>query len=336
MAEATVVESQANQPVTKAPPVVVTQETFNAWADDQLGINRGNDGPEGGQGEDNGPKAEPEKKQALDKLRPEPQEGDTDGGKVYFKGKWVDKHNFNYRLHVQTEEATKEAKEAAAKAAKEAKEAADRAAAAERDRDALRAKYEPPEKDELGPEPTPEQFKDAIEYGKALKDWTAQATRKEESLRRQQEQRAKDWDTRKAKAREEIPTFDDDVKAGENTPLSPPLIGAIYDSDQGPKLLHHLAKNPDVAKALNDMPVERMLREVGKLEAKLSIKPEPKEEAKPEKKAAPVEVSKAPAPISPIKGGGDSGVVRLKGSDAVPANMTYDEWKKKRLAGEIG
>ena len=79
-----------------------------------------------------------------------------------------------------------------------------------------------------------------------------------------------------------------------------------------------------------------MLKEVGKLETALAKGA--KAEAKADKAAASqhtaTEISRAPAPISPLNGGGDP-VVRLSGHQAVPANMTYEDWKAARKAGKI-
>ena len=165
----------------RAPITTVTSENFEEYVDQQLGT--ANPDPEE-QAEEAMQEIE-EKKATEEKTstaNDEPKEGDTQGSKVFFKGKWVGKHDFQYRLHVQTEAKTKEADtkiaaaEALVKQEKEAREAAERTASE------LKNKYEPPKTDEVGPEPQPEQFQDLNEYKAAIKDWTAQKTRRDDRV----------------------------------------------------------------------------------------------------------------------------------------------------------
>lgn len=335
MAEAAPVEVPATPTKVERTNLVVTSSgpdaNFNQWVDQQLGI--GNDGPEGGQGTDTiNPDPVEEAKKELEALKPKPKEGDVDGAKVFFNGEWVGKNDFKYRVHVKSQDAIKEAAEARTKAESEAKAARERADKAEAEALALKQRYEPPQ-NELGPEPTPEQFANPAEYGKALKDWTAEATRREDRARAAEEQRVKSWKAEEAKVREEIPSFDEDVQSAANTPIMPHVAKAVLEL--GPRMLHHLAKNPDTVKALNSMAPERALVELGVIKASFAAKPEAKPEPKPEPKAKVAEMSRAPAPISPIKEGSDTGAVRLKGSDPVPQGMSYDDWKALRQKGAI-
>jgi hypothetical protein len=336
-------EAVAEVPATTQPPArtntVVTQENMHEWVDQQLGLTPGDkDGVDGGQSTDtikgaSGDEVTAAQKE-LDALKPAPKEGDKEGSKVYFNGKWVDKHNFDYRLHVKTQEKTKEIEDAKTATEARLKSERDRAEAAIREAAELRAKYEPAKTDELGPEPQPEQFANPTEYGKALKDWTADATRREEAQKVRQAEHSKAWNQRTEEARKEIADFDAVIKEGANILLSPPVTEAVLDSEVGPKILHHLAKNPEVADALNKMPAGRAQREIGKLEASFVADKSKPAAADPAKPAATVaEVSRAPAPISPIKGG--AGVVTLKGSDPVPSNWTYEDYKAARASGKI-
>ena len=339
--ERSVAEMVARADVPERTNTVVTQENMNAWVDEKLGIKPaaprpGEDGVVGGNGEDTvaGATAEGAPPAAPSGKPAEPQEGDVDGSKVYFKGKWVPKHDFDYRLHVKTQERTKELEDARKGAEAKARTEREAREVAERQASELRAKYEPPRTDELGPEPQPDQFANPTEYGKALKDWTAEATRREEGAKRQQEETAKAWNARKAAARKEIEDFDAVIDASKDVLLSRPLTEAVLDSEVGPKILHKLAKEPELADALNKMPPGRMLREFGRIEAELSKGAE-KAAATPEKPSTPIaEVSRAPAPISPIRGTA-AGVVTLKGSDDVPSNWSYEDWKAARQAGKI-
>lgn len=242
------------------------------------------------------------------------------------------------KLNKRFSELTEKRKAAEEKAAKleeairtqrEAREAAERRAAE------LQAKYEPPKSDELGPEPQPGQFTDIGEYSKALKDWTAEKTQRdyeakqaEERSKKEQEALLKTWNDRQAEARKEIADYADTISNSE-VMVSNEVRQAILESDVGPKLLYHLAKNPEVADKLKDMSAARALREIGRLEASLSIQAGKKQEAA----TTVAEISKAPAPISPLKG--DASMETSKVDSSGNFIGTYAEYKRLRQAGKI-
>lgn len=86
-----------------------------------------------------------------------------------------------------------------------------------------------------------------------------------------------------------IPDFVD-VVSKTTAKISPALEEALLDSDRGPELVYHLAKNPAEADRLNAMNDRQMNREIGRLEAAMST-------AKPAPPAA--RTTSAPAPIKP-------------------------------------
>jgi hypothetical protein len=96
--------------------------------------------------------------------------------------------------------------------------------------------------------------------------------------------------------------------------ISGPVKELIFDSDVGPAIALHLAENEELAERIKGMSVVRQVAEIGKLEATLTQK-------KVDKKV----VSKAPAPVSPIKGGAP---VTAKSLD--DPGITPDEWIKMR------
>lgn len=67
----------------------------------------------------------------------------------------------------------------------------------------------------------------------------------------------------------------------ELIPTKGPLYEAIMDSDIGEKLVYHLAKNPKEAERIAALSVYGQLRELGKLEDRLSAKKEPRETMEP-------------------------------------------------------
>lgn len=80
------------------------------------------------------------------------------------------------------------------------------------------------------------------------------------------------------------PDFDDVINnavSDELIPTKGPLYEAIMDSEIGEKLVYHLAKHPKEAERIAGLSVYGQLRELGKLEDKLSAKKEPRETMEP-------------------------------------------------------
>lgn len=177
--------------------------------------------------------------------------------------------------------------------------------------------------------PRPDQFVDAFEYAEALADWSAEnavmRARQEDVERKIQEERQKvieTWNRKLESTKSELPDFDEMVGSAD-VMVSDQVRDAILESDVGPRILYHLAENPDIAEKISKSSLITALREIGKLEARFE-KTEPKE-------VKPVAVkSKAPAPISPIKAGTSEQVV-VTDTD----KMTYAQYKAMRQAKRI-
>jgi hypothetical protein len=190
---------------------------------------------------------------------------------------------------------------------------------------------------ELGPEPQPEQFSDMFEYAKALAEYTADKKlmeREQQEVQRkaaaEQELKFKAWSERISKAKAELPDFDEMVQSSEVS-VSDPVRDAIMESDVGPKILYHLAENPEFATKLNGMSVISALREIGKLEARLE-KPATSTERAPTGTTV-VGKSRAPAPITPIRGGATGKETGVDSNGEF--HGSFQAWKAARLAGKI-
>jgi hypothetical protein len=225
----------------------------------------------------------------------------------------------------------KEAEERAAKALGEAQKLRDEAAAARKLAEDLKSKYEPV-KQISDDEPRPTDFTDINEYSKALKDWTAETTLKKRAQEEAeikaisaQEKANQDWNERKAAAKKDLPDYKEVINSVADKNVQDAIQLAVWDSEIGPQLLYHLAKNPDLVDKLNQMTPVRALREMGKLELELSPKAANKNAT---------EISKAPAPINPLSKA-STPVTSLRGSQEVPATMDYEQWKEARKAGRI-
>lgn len=102
---------------------------------------------------------------------------------------------------------------------------------------------------------------------------------------------AETYNQRVSEAVARIPDFVEVVSKAE-MPISPALKEALMDSDRGPELVYHLAKNPAEAERLSGMNVGQMNREIGRLETTLGAKPAPTP-------PPAARTTSAPAPIKP-------------------------------------
>ena len=241
----------------------------------------------------------------------------------------------NPKLEKRFSELTKQREEARKEAAREREQ---REALESRIKE-LEGKAEPKPVEE-NVKPQPSQFNDAFEYAEALAEWSAEQAilnrEKAEAERKEQETRqklAESWKQREATIKADLPDYDDMIASAADVTVSDVVRDAIIESDVGPRILYHLAENPELVETLNSSSPIKALREIGKLEAKFEASETPKE-AKTEAETKPsIARSKAPAPISPIK---TSSAVADVGVNADGEfHGTYQQWRESRKAGKI-
>ena len=180
------------------------------------------------------------------------------------------------------------------------------------------------------------QFDDAFEYAEALAEWSAEKALKDRDIAEQQKKAEeernkvlKSWNDKVDKAKKEMPDFND-IVSSSTVLVSDAVRDAILESDVGPQILYHIASDDDFAESLTSMTAIKALKEIGRLEAKF----EAEQEAKPKKEARTVSQSKAPAPISPLKGGKSAGADVLVDTNG-EFYGSYAQWKAARLANRI-
>jgi hypothetical protein len=230
----------------------------------------------------------------------------------------------NPKLEKRFSDITKQREEARAEAKRE-REARESLEARLRE---LESKAQP-KAPEAAEEPKPEQFSDMYEYAKALTDYRVEQRLQEEKVRESQAKAEAErqkvintWADRVKAAKSEMPDFEDMVGSADVV-VSNEVRDAIFESEVGPRILYHLAENPEIAEKLQGMTVTSALRAIGKLEAQFE-----KTEAKPV-----VGRSKAPAPINPIKSAANGRDVNLTADGQF--HGSYQSWKAARLAGRI-
>ena len=241
----------------------------------------------------------------------------------------------NPKLEKRFSELTKQREEARKDAAKER----DAREALEKRISELEGRAEPKPVEE-NVKPSPSQFNDAFEYAEALAEWSAENALlnrdKAEAERKVQDERQqviKSWNDRLVTVKADLPDYDEMIASASDITVNDAIRDAMLESEQGPRILYHLAENPELAEKLNTLSTVSALREIGKLEAKFEASETPKD-AKTEAETKPsIARSKAPAPISPIKTSSAVADVGV-GSDG-EFHGTYQQWRESRKAGKI-
>jgi hypothetical protein len=256
--------------------------------------------------------------QEVDQGQSEPTEAENDATAT-------EDRKQNPKLERRFSEITKQ-REAAREEARREREARENLEAKVRD---LEAKFQPKAEPVAETEPLPEQFSDMYEYAKALTDYRVEQRLSEEKQKEVQAKVAAEhsklidaWGQRVKAAKAEMPDFDDMISSTDVT-VSNEVRDAIFESDVGPRILYHLAENPDFAVKLQGMTLTAALRAIGRLEAQYE-----KTDAKPV-----VGKSKAPAPINPIRSAANGRDVNLTSDGQF--HGSYQAWRAARLAGKI-
>ena len=192
-------------------------------------------------------------------------------------------------------------------------EAQARAEVLERELTELKAKQTP---QVVQGAPKMEDFTDVQEYAKAYAQFEKKnAIDEYEKKQRDTVQQASqkkltdDWEAKVTKA---VAKYDDyDEKVGDLKPTQPWSI-ALMQADNGEEIAYYLGSHPKEAQRIISLDPYSQIREIGKLELKLSQAPEP-----------PKKPSKAPPPIAPVTG-------TAKVDDDMYAPQSPEEYMKKR------
>lgn len=219
-----------------------------------------------------------------------------------------------------------------------------RALAAERRAEELQKQLEAIQKSGPAPvpeapkEPKPEDFATVAEYTDALVSFRVdqrlrdeQAKREREAAEREKEARQREFGKRLNDAKSKHDDFEEvltSIKGTELERVHQDVTEYITESEQGPELLYHLAKNPDVLDRLRKLSPRRFIAELGKLEAKWESPPAKEETPTLSEVATARPVSKAPAPIAPLDTAGIAPVAKK------PEDMSVAELREYRRQQE--
>jgi chromosome segregation ATPase len=300
--------SEAQQETPRMAGTIVTSENLAEFNAQRIGL------------------ADPEPSEAAEEAEPQEIEEQSEPVEAESEAAPTEERKQNPKLEKRFSEITKqrEAARAEAKAEREARESLE-----QRLRE-VEGRLQPQAEEKSETEPQPEQFTDMYEYAKALTDYRVDVRLKEEKQKEvnakvaaEREKVINTWADRVQTAKKEIPDFEDMVGSADVV-VSNEVRDAIFESEVGPRILYHLAENPEIGQKLQGMTLTAALKAIGKLEAKF-------ETTEPISKT--VGKSKAPAPINPIRSAANGRDVNLTANGEF--HGSYQAWKAARLAGRI-
>jgi hypothetical protein len=177
--------------------------------------------------------------------------------------------------------------------------------------------------------PKPDSFETHAEYVEALTDWkTEQAFKKrDQSLAQSQVQieqakKVKSYVEKRDAFKASNPDFDEVMEDVADIQVPASVQELLLSSDNGPELAYELAKNRDELARICKLAPLAAARELGRLESKLSpASPGKKQEQK---------ITKAPAPLAPVKGGGTASIPKTL--DEAAKSDDFATYKKLREA----
>jgi hypothetical protein len=163
-------------------------------------------------------------------------------------------------------------------------------------------KDERPDRTKYKPEEVEKYENDLLSWNRreAIREFQAEQARVQAEAAQKAAQERLEALTKEARA--EIEDFDEVIANADRRKEVIPnhVVAAITESDKGPHLAYYLAKNPDEAKRIFALTPAKALLALGKIELNFT-KTELKETPKPVEKPP---VTKAPAPMASITGGG--------------------------------
>ena len=166
--------------------------------------------------------------------------------------------------------------------------------------------------------PDPSKFESWDAYTEALTDWKLDQYKAQQRAEREQltaqEHQVKATQSFKAREVEALEKYEDyeEVTRSQNLPVTQAMAQAILESDMGPDVWYYLGNNAKEAARIAQLSPASQIREIGKIEAKLSATP------------VTPKVPTASPPIKPVNTG-------KAVNDSVPSDQDdIKTWVKKR------
>lgn len=199
-------------------------------------------------------------------------------------------------------------------------------------KEALKAKPEsnnneskPPQK-AVDSRPRSESFDTHEEYVEALTDWKLdqrELAKQQEVAQLKQKETVNKWQERINSFTESTPDFEEVMEGAGDVIFPLEVSRAITESDLGPAVLYELAKDQENATRISKLSTIAAILEIGKIQARL--------ESKTQKQTTTI--SKAPKPISPVKGNGKP---HKDINDPSLSQADYEALRQKQLDKRAG
>lgn len=181
--------------------------------------------------------------------------------------------------------------------------------------EAAKPKAEPEAPKEAPGKPKADAYASYDEYIDALTDWKIEQRDQTREARQKAEAQAATWQSRATEAKATLTDFDE-VLQNSTAPMNQAMADVIRESEHGPVLAYHLAKNPAEAGRIAQLSPLAAARELGRLEATLSA-PKPKPAQR---------VTSAPTPPTTVGNGRST-----EGDPATMSMADYMAWRKGAL-----
>jgi hypothetical protein len=183
----------------------------------------------------------------------------------------------------------------------------------------------PTEAQASGGPPSPENYQDGELDRNYLRDMARHEARQELAAFQAEQERVRtvaEIRTREDQARARHPDYNEVVTGERLAPLlqgNPGVVEILATHEQGPELAYLLANSPQELQALARMRPAHAAVRLGQLISTLTPQEPP---------ATPRPVSKAPAPISPLRGSGAAPAVNFDAQlEALEQAGDYDKWR---------
>lgn len=166
------------------------------------------------------------------------------------------------------------------------------------------------------------------DYYEDLADWKIdqkttqkESKSKEDALRKEAEAKRDAFRSKAEVFSKNAPDFEAAIEEAGLAEV-PGLGAVLMESDFGPEIAYHLAKNPDDAEKLDGMTYTQMTKFIGRLEAKFEgDEPAPKPE---------VRISKAPPPIVPVGKSANTETYNPYSAQGKDDHDAYMKWRAQQ------
>ena len=157
------------------------------------------------------------------------------------------------------------------------------------------------------------------DFVEALTDWKAEQREVKVKQTEAAKQNQTEWEKKIEAAKAKHEDWDDVVNDAVDVPVTAHMQQTIFEMENGPDVVHYLAKHPDEAKRIAKLSPLSQARELGKIEDKLG--------ADVEQTAKKPAVSQAPRPPKTVSGSSGNDL----GKEPDPSDFAkWSKWKDRQ------